>query len=198
MENLNQILFGLLNAPEHPGALALYAAVFFAVYAILALPAIIGIGWMRGREPLRKLLLEGSASGLIGLTIAQMIGALWPHPRPFMIGAGHTFISHVADASFPSDHLTLMWAVAFSFLLHHRSRTAGTALALLGLPVAWARIYVGVHFPFDMAGAALVAVVSARAARLAAPWFIPHAYRLASYCHQRLFHSLIRRGWVQR
>lgn len=35
-----------------------------------------------------------------------------------MIGLGHTLITHAADSSFPSDHLTLLWAVAFSFLMH--------------------------------------------------------------------------------
>ena len=34
------------------------------------------------------------------------------------------------------------------------------ALALLGFPIAWARIYLGVHFPFDMLEAGTVAVFS--------------------------------------
>lgn len=198
MENLNFALFSALNAPAHPGALLLGLAIFFAEYAIWALPVIISIGWIKGNESLRKLLLECTASGLSGLLIAQLIGLLWPHPRPFMIGVGHTFISHVADSSFPSDHLTLLWAVAFSFLMAPRARMAGLALALLGLPIAWARIYVGVHFPYDMVGAALVAAFSAWLTTFCARWFMPSVYHLASYCHQRLFRPLIQRGWVRR
>jgi undecaprenyl-diphosphatase len=74
---------------------------------------------------------------------------------------------------------------------------AGLALAMLGVAVAWARIYVGVHFPFDMAGAALVAAFSAWLAALGARWFVSPVYGMASYCHQRLFRSWIQRGWVR-
>jgi undecaprenyl-diphosphatase len=197
MENLNHTLFALLNAPEHPSSLSLRTAIFFAKYAIWVLPVIIGIGWLKSGEFFRKSLLEGTTSGLVGLLIAQIIGLVWPHPRPFTIGVGHTFISHVGDPSFPSDHLTLLWAVAFSFLLDPRTRMAGLALAMLGVAVAWARIYVGVHFPFDMAGAALVAAFSAWLAALGARWFVSPVYGMASYCHQRLFRSWIQRGWVR-
>ena len=38
----------------------------------------------------------------------------------------------------------------------------GTALAivLLGLGIAWARIFVGVHYPLDMAGAFITAAIA--------------------------------------
>ena len=157
MEELNHALFLLINAPEHPGALTLVIARLFAEYAIWVIPAIVGIGWLRGDERTRRILLEATASGLAGLLINQLIALFWQHPRPFMIGLGHTYLSHAADSSFPSDHLTLLWAVGFSFLMHRSPRMAGIMLSLLGLPVAWARIYLGVHFPLDMIGAALVA-----------------------------------------
>jgi undecaprenyl-diphosphatase len=198
MENLNYTLFALINASAHPGAIPFGIAIVFAEYAMWIVPFLIGISWLRGNEPIRQSLLQATASGLAALLMAQLIGLLWQHPRPFMIHMGHAFIAHVADSSFPSDHLTLLWSVAFSLLLHRSTRMAGLTLALLGLPMAWARIYVGVHFPFDMVGAALVAVFSAWLAAQAARWFIPPTYRMATYCHQRLFHPLIQRGWVQR
>ncbi len=198
MENFNHDLFLWLNAPEHPGTLLLASAIFFAEYAIWVIPAIIGIGWLRGSERTRKVLLEATASALTGLLIAQIIGWVWPHPRPFMIGLGHTLIPHVADSSFPSDHLTLLWAVAFSFLMHRKPRRAGMALVLLGLPVAWARIYLGVHFPLDMAGAALVAVLSAWLAFRAVRMYLPATYKFAISLHCILFEKLIQTGWVRK
>lgn len=84
------------------------------------------IGWFRGGEPTRKTMLVASASGLLGLLINQIIGLACLHPRPFMIGLGHTLIPHVADSVFfPSDHLTLWWAVAFSLALQRGPRIAG-------------------------------------------------------------------------
>ena len=198
MEHFNHALFLWLNAPEHPSTLLLAIATFFAEYAIWALPAIIGFGWLRGSEHTRKVLLEATASGLAGLLINQIIGLAWQHPRPFMIGLGHTLIPHAADFSFPSDHLTLLWAVAFSFLMHRSPRLAGIALALLGLPVAWARIYLGVHFPLDMVGAALVAVLSAWLAFREVRIYLPATYSLAINVHRVLFGKLIQIGWVRK
>lgn len=198
MEDLNHALFLWLNAPEHPSTLLLAIATFFAEYVIWALPAIIGIGWLRGSEHTRKVLLEATASGLVGLLINQIIGLIWQHPRPFIIGLGHTLIPHAADSSFPSDHLTLLWAVAFSFLMHRSPRMAGLALALLGLPVAWARIYLGVHFPLDMVGAALVAGLGAWLAFREMRVYLPATYNLALSVHRILFGKLIQIGWVRK
>jgi undecaprenyl-diphosphatase len=197
MESLNQTLFLWLNAPEHPSALALAVAVFFAERLVWAVPLLMAIGWLRGREDTRKTMLIAAASELVALVVNQLIGLTWSHPRPFVIGLGHTFIPHVADSSFPSDHLTLWWAVAFSLLLQRRPRPLGVALALLGLPIAWSRIYLGVHFPFDMLGAATVAALSAWLTLHETRWYLGGSYRLATGIHRRFFGRLIALGWVQ-
>jgi len=186
-----------LNASAHPSAMLVGLATVLANDVIWLVPITLMIGWLRGGEVRRKLLLQAACTGLSGLLINQAIGMVWTHPRPFMMGIGHTLIAHAADSSFPSDHLTLLWSVAFSCLLHARLRFAGWILAGLGVPVAWARIYLGVHFPFDMLGALLVAALSARiclAAERAVfePMFLP-VYLL----YRQLFAPLIRRGWVR-
>jgi undecaprenyl-diphosphatase len=198
MESINQALFLWLNAPEDPHPFLLAAAHFFAEYAIWVVPLLIGVGWLRGSEHTRKVLLEATASGLAGLLINQIVGSLWQHPRPFMIGLGNTFMTHAPDSSFPSDHLTLLWAVAFSLLMHRSPRSAGIALGILGLPMAWARIYLGVHFPLDMLGAISVAALSAWLTLREARWYLEPGYRIASNIHRRLFVSLISLGWVRK
>ncbi|TAM33881.1 MAG: undecaprenyl-diphosphatase [Burkholderiaceae bacterium] len=196
MEEFNQSLFLLINAPAHPAAAVLVLARLFAQYLILLMPLTLLAGWLRGSEHTRKLMLEAAACALLALLMAQIIGMLWPHPRPFMIGLGHQLIPHVADPSFPSDHLTLMWSVGFSLLLHAQTRAAGALLTLLGLPVAWARIYLGVHFPLDMVGAALVAALSAWLCLHYAGWVVEPVFPWMAATYRRLFASLIRWGWV--
>ena len=73
MEELSQALFLWLNASEHPNTLLLDVATFFAEYALWVIPALIGIGWLRGSEHTRKVLLEATASGLAGLLINQIL-----------------------------------------------------------------------------------------------------------------------------
>ena len=40
-------------------------------------------------------------------------------------------------------------------------RGTAVAILLLGVAIAWARIFVGVHYPLDMAGALVVSAVAA-------------------------------------
>jgi undecaprenyl-diphosphatase len=70
-------------------------------------------------------------------------------------------------------------------------------MALTGIAMAWARVYVGVHFPLDMLGALVVAMFSAWLSWRMAPLYMPAAYTLAQRVHQYLFGALIRRGWVR-
>ena len=198
MENLNHTLFLGLNAPAHPGLLMLALAKFFGEYAIFVVPLLLAAGWLRGNEHSRKVWLEASVSMLAGLLINQFIALLWPHPRPFMLGLGHNLIAHAANSSFPSDHLTGLWAFSFSLLMHRSQRMTAVALILLGLPMAWARIYLGVHFPLDMLGAALVAGFSAWLALIGARLYMAPLYRLATAIHGVLFGALIKRGWVSK
>ncbi|MDR3640376.1 MAG: undecaprenyl-diphosphatase [Humidesulfovibrio sp.] len=196
MEALNDALFLLLNAPAHPDALELALARLFAVWAIWLVPLVLTAGWLRGSRRTRTLMLEAAASGLAGMLANQVIGLVWRHPRPFMVGLGHTYLAHAPDSSFPSDHATLLWAVSLSLLAHRRTRLAGAVLTVLGLPLAWARVYLGVHFPLDMAGAALVACFCA--------WLCLHeehrgiepaALRLEAL-FRRCFAPLLERGWI--
>ncbi|MFJ2988529.1 phosphatase PAP2 family protein [Collimonas sp. NPDC087041] len=196
MEELNQTLFLLINANANPNPTLLDAAIVCAELLIFLIPISLLLGWLRGDEQTRKLMLEAVVAGVVGLSISLVIGMLWNHPRPFVIGLGSNLLAHSPDSSFPSDHLTLQWSVAFSFLLHQRLRKIGLALSLLGLPMAWARIYLGVHFPLDMVGAALVAIISARLSHRCAPWLIGPLFRCVSRIHGLVFAPLIRRGWM--
>lgn len=196
MESLNQALFLYLNAGAHPQAWALAIATGLAESAIGLIPLTLLFGWLRGTVAIRKVMLEATASGVVAILCNQLIDLLWQHPRPFMIGLGHTYLEHAADSSFPSDHLSLWWAVSFTLLLHRRTRTAGLGLSIAGLPVAWSRIYLGVHFPLDMVGAAIFALSSALLCKGNRAWVVEPLFPWATAAHRRLFAPWIKRGWV--
>lgn len=159
-ESLNRTLFLQLNGKPDAPPWEVLLAVDVADYLILLIPLLLLALWFRGKRAPRTTALHALAVTLLALGIGQIVGLLLPHPRPFMIGLGHAWLVHVPDASFPSDHATVFASVALSLLLDGVPVLAALSL-LAGVAVAWARIFLGVHFPFDMLGALLVAALSA-------------------------------------
>ena len=96
----------------------------------------------------------------LAMGIAVLIHHLMPMPRPFVVGIGHTWLSHIADASFPSNHGTYTFTFALALLYWLNKKGYGTLLLLCALAIAWSRVYLGVHFPLDMLGGLIVAGVS--------------------------------------
>lgn len=159
LEALNQTLFLTINATPSTPASLIDVARFIADYVIYLVPLSLIAMWLSGDAQRRETALHACCVALLALGINQVIGMLWPHPRPFVMGIGHTFLDHAPDSSFPSDHGTVFACVALTLLLKGVPRY-GIAILLAGLAVAWARVFVGVHFPLDMAGAVIVASVA--------------------------------------
>jgi undecaprenyl-diphosphatase len=162
MEELNQSLFLLLNA-NTPSTAMITLATFLAEWLIYAVPLLLAGLWLWGRREQRTAALTGVLSVALALVCSQLISTLWSHPRPFMLGLGQTFLAHAPEASFPSDHATVLFSLGFALLISALRKTAA-ALLLSGIVVGWARVYLGVHFPFDILGALLVAYAACRVA----------------------------------
>jgi undecaprenyl-diphosphatase len=105
----------------------------------------------------------------LSLAIAFTIAALWHHPRPADLGLGHVLMAHEPETSFPSDHATFLWAIGFGLVATRAWRGWGWVVSGLGFSAAWARVYLGVHFPLDMVGAFIIALLGAAVARAAQP-----------------------------
>lgn len=164
LETLNQSLFLALNAtPGTPDAILLLARIA-ASGTIFMVPAILLWLWFSGGRQGHRQALFCTLSILIALGLGTICGIMWFHPRPFMLSLGHTWISHPADNGFPSDHGTVMFSAALA-LLSVRARLLGMLLLLAALAVAWARIFLGVHFPLDMVGAVFVSACGVYIAR---------------------------------
>ncbi len=97
---------------------------------------------------------------LLGLTINLLITEFYFHPRPFMDHIGTLLLPHVPETSFPSDHTTLMLSVALGLLLFAVTRKIGTVLLVLGTLGGLARVFCGIHYPFDILGSFGVSMVA--------------------------------------
>lgn len=164
MEHLNLLLFSVINASDPASAIAVAIARLAAQWLVFVPAAVVTGLWIWGAPRGRGELLAAGLGLLVGMTINQMIGELWFHPRPFMLGVGHTLMFHVPENSFPSDHATFLWSVGFALIALGSWRPWGWCLVIVGLLVAWARIYLGLHFPMDMAGSLIVSLIAASVA----------------------------------
>ncbi len=132
----------------------------FAGSPAIVAPAVLVVFWVWGRPDRRGPLLAVAGGVLIGLGINWGLGLLWFEPRPFMVGLGHTLLAHSPDNSFPSDHATFIWALGAGLIATGAARRTGVVVCLYGVSVAWARVFLGVHFPIDMLASAGVGAVS--------------------------------------
>ncbi|WP_265531953.1 undecaprenyl-diphosphatase [Pseudomonas saponiphila] len=169
MEELNQSLFLAINASAGASMPIRTLAVFLAQWLVLSVPLLLAVLWVFGERRQRMIVLLATLAIVLALASNLLIRELWFHPRPFMIGLGQNFLAHAPGASFPSDHASGMFAMAFALILAPLRKT-GLVMLGLALLVSWARVYLGVHFPFDILGGCLVGLFSAWLVRQGLAW----------------------------
>jgi undecaprenyl-diphosphatase len=96
----------------------------------------------------------------LALLVNQLIADLWDRARPFQSHAdAHTFVPRSHDASFPSDHASAAFGIAFAVLCF--DRLAGALFVSAAALIAVGRVVVGVHYPGDVLAGALVGLACA-------------------------------------
>ncbi|MGH7776238.1 MAG: phosphatase PAP2 family protein [Candidatus Dormibacterales bacterium] len=113
-------------------------------------------GWWRGLHEDRRGAIAAGMALILALIVNAVVAAIWVRPRPFVAHPAtvHLILLHGRDASFPSDHAAMTFAVATVLVLLHRR--LGLLAFLAAAAVCYARVYVGDHYPGDVLGGAAV------------------------------------------
>lgn len=165
---LNKTLFNLINASQNADHVIVLIAKTLAVFSPWLVIAILVWLWVFKTAEIRRcLMIAGVALG-IGLAVNFTLAFLYYVPRPFELGIGQSLLTHSLETSFPSDHATFLWSLGLGLIITRPLRRLGVAIICLGFAVAWARVYLGVHFPLDMLASLLIASCSAVTAKLLA------------------------------
>jgi len=118
------------------------------VLAVVAVSS--ALAWRRHRREA----LAGGLGLLAALALAEVVKGLVNRPRPAEVFHTLYVVPEGLGRSFPSGHATAAFALAALLsVCWPRGRLLWWAMAL---GVAWSRIYLGLHFPSDCAGGAVL------------------------------------------
>ncbi len=162
-EHWNIALFQWVHAGAGKDPLLDGLAIFFAETGPYILIVAFILSWIRDNADCKLTLVAATEAALAGLLCNQLIGLFYFHPRPFALGLCTPLIGHAPDSSFPSDHGTFLFAAVLYLLVSKRMPRRGAALLAVAVLTAWARVYCGVHFPFDMFASFAIGMLSALA-----------------------------------
>lgn len=130
-----------------------------AEYLIFLVPlALIGL-WFYSEDSKIDSLFSFSGA-LLGLALSFILGMVISHPAPYSQGF-ETLLVEAPENSFPSQHTVVVLGAALP-LLWRRTRV-GVLLLLTGIFTGFARVYTGLHFPIDILGSLLAALIGTSA-----------------------------------
>lgn len=201
LEQFNLAVFSFFNAAPDASPLSITLAIIIAKYLVYLFPLSLLFYWLWGNEPhlhqQRTFVCKTVVAIAVALFISWLIGVIAPHDRPFVMKVGSSFLEHEPTPSFPSNHGTFIFVVALGYLCWHHCKRMGYLMLGLSLVIAWSRIYLGVHWPIDMIGAFIVALLSCALiqicwSQVGAP-FENLILKLYHFC----FSYPIRKGWIK-
>lgn len=122
--------------------------------------ALLALLWARGGPVGRRTVLLCLLAFAISGLIAQVLKPVVARDRPLRAVEECRFLCEMLWArSFPSGHATTSFALAITAGTRHRAWAA--PLLLLAALIGYSRIYIGVHFPSDVLGGALLGAATA-------------------------------------
>ena len=196
LDQLNLYLFHILNVPDQASIWMINYASLIAHDLVYLFLLIFAIAWFRGSYEVKTGIIKAFIFTAITLLMSEVLSAVLNTPRPFVMDVGRTLIEHAPTGFFPSNHMSIFSGIAFAYYFSPQ-RDLGRILIWTAWLVAWSRVYVGVHFPIDMLGAFLMAIIVNLAGL---PLWWKYENQIINFIlgiHYWVFSPLIRMGWIK-
>jgi len=107
----------------------------------------------------KKAIIHAGLSAITCWLINAIIHMYIYIPRPFVRYGIEPLIKHSANASFPSDHAAVSFAIAVSLMFYNKK--IGIIAVLTACTICLIRITAGLHYPIDTVIGAGIGTISA-------------------------------------
>ena len=157
-QKIFEVFFGFSNRNSILDAVFVFLAKFLPYFLVLGFLVLI---FYKSSSRRRLFFYIEAALALVlgsGL-IVQFFRFFYHRPRPFEEIGFIPLISSSQSSSFPSNHATILFTL--SLLVFYLNRKVGLWFFILSSLNGLARVIVGVHWPLDILGGALVGVLAA-------------------------------------
>ncbi|MED0987763.1 undecaprenyl-diphosphatase [Bacillus paramycoides] len=147
-KELDYKCFNFINNKVQQYPLIDHIMIVLAEYVQYAFGLLIILLWIKNKTNYRVIAVQTLFSIMLAYSINRIVEMFIYRERPFISHSIKQLVDHTANSSFPSDHATAaiviattLWISAFSFKY---------IWFLLAVGVAFSRVWVGVHYPFDV------------------------------------------------
>ncbi|MEO2117549.1 MAG: phosphatase PAP2 family protein [Methanocaldococcus sp.] len=152
LNEFNIQLFYLINSHSHPLLDTIMLIISKTTYLLVIIASIITL--IKNRRFGVKLISILFLAFIITFSLKYLIN----EPRPYLILDNvHLLCNEGNEPSFPSGHTTLAFTLATSLLFY--SKKLGVLFLIWAIFVAYSRVYVGVHYPFDVLAGIVVGII---------------------------------------
>lgn len=162
LSGLDYKIFTALNNLTGRNAFLDYLFILCAVYFAYIIPLILLAWWFAAKDRIlaRKAVIMAALSALVAREVVKtVITFFWARNRPFIAHVVHNIVGKSDNqASFPSGHAIAMFSIAAA--VYSYDKRMGTLMYVMAVLTGFGRIIVGVHYPSDIIGGAILGMLT--------------------------------------